>query len=255
MRVSAAFLLLFTLTRPLAAGLRYTFVSRTTGLQQSTLRGTARAEGSSARIDIADGDGMIFKDATYLLSRDGGRTLTVVDPASKSWYQLASGALAGNGSLLGALGDAVRITAGKPRVVTRDRGDGGVVSGFPTRRSITSSAFDVALDVLGQKSAMRFDIASESWVTDRFPPELAKLLQLGNVRTGIAAVDKAFDAVAAVKGFPLRQILTIRITQNGKVIESQTTTTIRDVEQKPIAAGEFEVPAGYRRVASPIERP
>jgi hypothetical protein len=254
MRTAAAVLVALAAALPLAGGVRYNFESRTTGLQQSVVRGSARAEGSSARIDIADGDGMIFRDATYLLSRDGGKTLTVVDPSSKTWYVLSSGALTGNGSLLGVLGDAVRIAAGNPRVVTRDRGAGGVISGYPTRRSLTSSAFDVALDVMGQKSAMRFDISSESWATDRLPPELAKLLRLGNVRTGIAAVDRAFDAVANVKGFPLRQIVTIRITQNGRVLESTTTTTIRDVEQKAIGANEFVVPAGYTRVASPLER-
>ena len=89
---------------PALAGTTYRFDSRSTGLQTTTIAGTVSIDGANTRIDLREGDAMIFKSGSMIFSRDHGRVLTVFDPSTESFYelrpeQLASMSLAllGNG--------------------------------------------------------------------------------------------------------------------------------------------------------------
>src|SRR5512140_1537462 len=80
------------------AGLSYNFESLTKGLRQSSVTGSTLAEGNNFRMNIVKGDGFTFADHSFVISHDGGKTLMVGDPKSKTYYQLdlndASGGVA-----------------------------------------------------------------------------------------------------------------------------------------------------------------
>src|SRR5438874_306055 len=67
------------------AGVTYDFRSETTGMQESTVDGNVAVEGPNLRMTVARGDGMMFKNGSTMISRDGGKTLAVYDPAAKTY--------------------------------------------------------------------------------------------------------------------------------------------------------------------------
>jgi hypothetical protein len=249
-------LLLIPVSSPAFAGLTYHVESATSGLRESRMVGDAAVEGTSFRMDVSRGDGLTFKDGAVILSRDGGKTLLVLDPAAKTYYQLELAQLLGGaGGLIKQLGDLVKISIQNPRSVTRDTGNGGAIEGYPTKRSVTDSSYDVVMDAMGQKMSMSFVMSTESWLTDKIGSEAASFLQLSGTRTGIDAVDKLIAAHAgSTKGFPLKQITTIHVKQNGRDQATTTTTSISGIVKKPIAVSLFATPAGYSKTDSPFDR-
>ena len=71
-----------------SAGLTYKVQSTTTGVRSMTLAGTVNVDGPRMRFDVASGDGTLFKDNSLVLSSDGGKTMSIFDPAQ---FTLPSG--------------------------------------------------------------------------------------------------------------------------------------------------------------------
>jgi len=247
---------LLAVATPALAGLSYHIDSTTSGVRESHLTGDASVEGNSFRMDVSRGDGLTFKDGAVILSRDGGKTLLVLDPSTKSYYQLdLAQLLGGAGGLMKQLGDLVKISIQNPKSTAREAGSGGTIEGYPTRRAITDSSYDVVMDAMGQKMTMSFAMNTESWSTDKIGSEAASFLQMSGTRTGIDAVDKLIAAHAGtVKGFPLKQVTTIHVKQNGRDQATTTTTLISAIVRKPIAATAFATPAGYTKTDNPVDR-
>src|SRR5262249_24012741 len=113
---------------PAFAGLTYNAQSETTGLRNPTIKGTVSVDGTHLRMDVAQGDNVVFKDNAIVLSSDGGKTMSVLDPSTKTYYDLQLQDLVGSAtSMLPKMGDMVKVTFDNPRVNVRDAGDGGKV--------------------------------------------------------------------------------------------------------------------------------
>lgn len=244
-----------TLSLPAVAGTTYEFASRTTGLQATKLSGKVTIEGTEARIDLRDGDGMIFKSGSIILSRDHGQSLAVFDPSTKSYYDLSLQQLAslGTASLGGGL---IQVHFENPRATTRDLGDGGRIEGFPTRRTSLDASVNVLLDAMGQKMTSRMRMQTESWTTDRLSGELINVFQSGAMRSGIPALDSLIESqTASMKGrFPLRQTTTLHFLQNGRDLVTTTATSVTHIRTATLNPSVFASPAGYTKVPSPVDR-
>ena len=237
------------LAAPAGAGIRYRFDSVTTGAQNSRLTGVAESEGKSFRMTVEHGDGLLFRDGTIVLSKDGGATVTVVNPGLESYTTLNLDQLLGGATTLFKQIATLR----DPKVDVRDAGDGGIVAGLKTTKTIANSSADIDLDVMGKKSAMRITVSSTTWATTEIPADAGAFLQRRTSQTGIDQLDKIIAAhTTGAKGFPLRQVTTVHIIQGSRDQATTTTTTVSGIERKPIAAKEFEVPAGYRKIENPI---
>ena len=237
------------------AGIVYRFESTSSGTRAATIAGRTEAEGTSLRVELTTGDGTLFKDGSVVLSSDGGRTLHVVDPETKTYYDLQIDQLLGSGaSMLKQFGDAVKISVGNPKVTTRDAGDGGKIEGFSTHRSVVDSSYDVNVEAMGMKMVIHIDSTTESWSTKEIPAEYMNFLQARGLRTGIEDVDKIMAAQAGTSsGFPLKQTTTVHIDQNGSAMTTTSTVTVTGIEKKAIAAAEFALPKGLTKVDNPLE--
>ena len=255
MKALTALALTLFASLPATAGLTYRFESTTSGLASTKLAGTVVAEGRGMRMDLTSGDGTMFKSGAVALTRDGGATITVLDPAAKTYYTIALADLAGGGALLESLRQAIDFRLENQKANVRDAGDGGKLEGFPTRRAIVDVAYDIVIDAMGQKMRMQMVSTTETWSTTAIPAEYTNFFQQRAFKTGIEALDKVVAAQAgAVKGFPLKQVATVRVRQNGQEIVTTTTTTVSGVQRKAVAATAFAMPAGYKKVASPLEQ-
>lgn len=243
----------FALAHSSFAGLAYKFESVTTGIHESTIAGSAIAEGSNFRMDVRRGDGFTFQDGAFVISRDGGKTLLVADPASKSYYQLAlSDATGSAASMFKQLG-LFNFKVTDPKVTTRDLGKGEMIDGYPTHKTRVDSSYTMSINAMGMPMNIAVQMSTQSWVTDAIPAELTNFLQKQSLTTGVEQLDKLIAAQSA-KGFPLKQITLLKMVQNGRPIDSTTTTTISDIAKKQVAETAFAIPAGYKKTDSPIEK-
>ncbi len=234
-RLFAALLLL--LATNALAGVSYRF-------DGTSSRGRVIADGKNIRIEFDRGDNLLFRDSSVAVSTDGGKTLTLLDPATKTFTTLTLDEVLRNATA----GLNVRFT--NPKVTARLLGDGGTLEGYPTRKSSLDAAYDIVVEVMGQQLATHVSMHTESWRTDRLPEELTSFVQLKSFHTGIDAVDKLIDATSSpqLKGFPLKEVTTMR-TKSGDGREATVTSSIEvhDVRRVATTPAQFAVPAGYKR--------
>jgi hypothetical protein len=238
--------LILIATLPAAAGLTYDFSTVTSGAAASTQTAHAAVQGSDVRLEFEKGDGMVFKDGAIALSHDAGSTLYVLDPGAKTYYLIDLDAV-GGGGMLGML------QLSNEKVNVRDAGDGGVIQGFPTRRTIVTAGADVAV---GTTVSMHLDVTMETWSTDKLPADAASFLSRKGASTGLPILDKLIAAQSkASKGFPLKQTTTVHILQGGRETVGMTAnTTVTNVRNAAIAKARFALPAGFRKTESPFDK-
>lgn len=247
---------LFAMSVAAVAGVTYDFTSETTGLANQTLAGKVKAEGTRIRVDIDRGDGVLFENGSFIVSSDGGKTLTVANPDAKTFYQIDLGQLlGGSDTLLKSLGANIKLNIRNPKVSVTDGGGGGTLEGFATKKSTLMSAYEIAVEGLGMPMVITMNLSTEVWWTDRISSSFTNFLQLRGLRTGVDAVDKMIEAQAgAIEGFPLKQVTTTRVSFGGKDMTTTSTSLVTNVKETAVAQETFVVPAGFTKTDSPIDR-
>ena len=237
------------------AGLTFKVEAVSSGMREGTMSGVAEVEGKNSRFNVTQGDGMIFADSSFIISSNGGRSMSVFDPSSKTYFDISLDQLTGGVSgLMSQVGAKIAIT--NPKVSVRDLGAGEKLQGYATQHKGIDISYDLGIDMMGQKMTMSMATSTEAWLTDQIPMDAASFLQTGELHTGIDDVDKLIAGQAkALSGFPLKQITTIHMNQNGGMnMDIKTTTTVSDIQKKSVPASEFVVPTGYSKTDSPIEK-
>jgi uncharacterized protein DUF4412 len=237
-------------------GLTYKVQSSTNGLRNVTIAGTVAVDGSRMRMDVTSGDNLLFKDNSVVLSNDGGKTMTVLDPTNRSYYELQLDQVVGStGSMLKNLGGMVKLSFDNPKVSVRNEGNGGAIEGYRTQKSVLDTSYDMNIDAMGQKMTSHLTMTTESWMTDELSSEFSSFLQTRGFRTGVENLDKLIDAQReALKGFPLKQVSTVHLQREGNDVTMTTTATVTNIEKKTLDAAQFAVPAGYTKVDDPITK-
>jgi len=238
------------------AGYRYKVESVTTGMQESKTTGVAEVEGKNLRFDVEHGDGMVFTDSSFVVSSNGGRTLTVADPSSKTYFDISLDQLTGGiATMMQSMGSTMKMTVLNPKVNVRDLGAGDKIEGYATQRKAIDASYDMNIEMMGQKIKMSLSMSTESWMTDQIPLDFASFLQTGELHTGVPEIDKLLAAQSkSLTGFPLKQVTNIHINQMGQQIDIKTTTSVSAIEKKTIAASEFVLPSGFTKTDSPIDK-
>jgi hypothetical protein len=236
------------------AGLTYKVQSATTGFRSVTMVGTVVVDGPRMRMNISNGDKLLFKDNSIVFSTDGGKTMTVIDPSTKSYYEVQLDQLvSGAGSLLKG-NPMIKISFENPKVSVRDGGNGGTIEGYPTHKSTLDASYDIVIDAMGTQMTSHMQMTTESWTTDQLPLEFSSFLQAKNMRTGVEALDTLIEAQSALKGFPLKQVSSVQTSQNGRDMTMTTTATVTNIAKKDIAAAQFTVPDGYTKIDDPLSK-
>lgn len=236
------------------AGLAYDFKSVSSGLSKQTLAGSVRAEGPDMRVDFTTGDGLLFPSGSYVISTSGRKILSVVDPSSRTFYEMDTDRILGGAdAMLRQFGGKLEVS--NPKVRVTNGGDAGKMAGLPAQKSRVESSFDMAFQALGQSMKMKMLNTTDVWWTRSVGAEFTSFLQKGGLKTGIEAVDKLLAAQTSnVNGFPLKQVTTTKIVMNGNAMSTTTTAEVTNVRPMKIAPAVFAVPAGFVMVASPLEK-
>lgn len=245
-------LVVLAMALPAIAGISYRFTTTTEGTRESKVSGIVKNDGPRGRVEITSGDELLFKSGTVILS-GGGSTITVFDPAKKTYYDLDLARYLRQTA--GGQSPYVSVEIRNPRVSVRELGSGGTIEGYPARRARLVSSFEVIPKYAGQlQMEIGMNLDSEIWLTDRLPADAANVLTSSRLRTGVEAIDKIIDSSASLRGFPLKQVTTTKATiGNMSSSGGKSTTVVSDIRQVNVGPAEFVVPAGYRKTDDPLE--
>jgi hypothetical protein len=238
------------------AGVTYDFRMHTTGTQEMTISGSVLSDGQRLRMEVDRGDGRVFRDGAIVLSRDGGKSLLVFHPPSKTYFEMQMDDMT-KVAASALKSPLLEVTFDAPKASLHDHGDGGAIEGLPTRKMSMDATINIKIDGgIGQPLTSSLIMHSDNWSTDKIDPAARNLFVMSNPRTGIEALDKVMDAQAAafIGRFPLKQVTSVRFKSSaGPEQVSTTTATVTKVRQRAIDAKVFEDPKGYRKVENPIE--
>jgi hypothetical protein len=248
-------LLVAVFAAPLLAGVTYDFSNVTSGKGGSEMSGKAAIEGASSRMDFVRGDRVLIPDGSVVISNDGGKTLIVINPKKKSYYKLElEGMMKGAAGAMQGMGGVMQMKISNESVDVRENGAGGDIEGFPTSKYTVTTTYDMSMKIMGMKNDQNIRMVSEIWATEKLPVDYMTFVQQKGLKTGMADLDRLIaKQSAAMKGFPLKQIMTTTSTAaNGKAQTTVMTLTVTNIAKATIGADQFEIPAGYKQEAGPL---
>jgi hypothetical protein len=208
--------------------------------------------GDSARVEIKDSANPLLKPGAYLITKDGGQTVFLVDPEEKTYAEWDLRALLGGaGAVLNGMGPVLKVEFSEPKVEKLLEEAGPALVGLPTRHYRYRTSYTMKMKVLGMGNESSVVSEEDIWATDRLQDAaLSVWLRADPPKTGNEQLDKLIaSSRGKVTGFPLKMV-TVSTSTNKKNNQTTTRTTmeVTELDTKANAPGSsFEIPAGYEK--------
>ncbi|MEK6373842.1 MAG: hypothetical protein AABO58_14230 [Acidobacteriota bacterium] len=260
MRTSVMGVILLMAVQTASAAILYEFRQTTSseleGTPATDCSGRAVIEGEKSRVEFVNCNA--YPAGSFVLTTNGSRVLTFVDPAKKSFADVNAGAVAT------ALG-STKIVISNRKTSTVEMPDHPVIAGMPTKHIRLSMEYDITVTFGNLPLTQSVQTIIDRWTTMAFGDIAEIFLSGGALRTGNADIDDLFAFEnARGKGFPLKETMrTTTINNRAHAVKSQLAvsrmvTVTRDLEVSSVkqvaqvAANTFDVPAGFHR-ADPLK--
>jgi hypothetical protein len=260
MRKSVLGVILLMAVQTASAAIRYEFRQTTSseleGAHATDCSGRAVIDGEKSRVEFTNCNA--YPSGSFVLTTNGSRVLTFVDPVKKAYADVNAGAVA---SALGS----TKIVISNKKVNTVEMPDHPVIAGMPTNHIRLTIAYDITVTFGNLPLTQSVQTVIDRWTTMAFGDVAEIFLSGGALRTGNADIDELFAFEnASGKGFPLKEIMRTTTINNraqavkSKLNVSRMVTVTRELEVTSVqqvaqvAANIFEVPAGFHR-ADPIK--
>jgi hypothetical protein len=234
---------------PLFAGVVYS--AKTTGegakgaeMQSSTVRGWV-SEGN-ARVLFESSENPMTESGSYLVTRDGGQTIYLVNPDDKTYakwdleamMQLATGAM-----------KMVNLKITDPKVEKLGEGPGEPILGVPTTHYKFRTTYGMQMKFFGMSQSNTIVQDEEIWSgPSLLDAGFGIWLRKSPPKTG----DKDFDALMKsemqkMSGFPLKRLtVTTTTDKKGKQETTRTLMEVTEMKVQPVPDSTFEIPSDYR---------
>lgn len=239
---------------PAFAGIHYKSVTKTEDGQTkgSSMQVEGWVSGDKARVEFKESANPAAKQGAWLLTKDGGKTVYLVDPEEKTYAEWNLQAMLGLvGSVMQGMGPLLKIEFSDPKVEKLLEEDGGTVAGLPTRHYRYRTSYLMKMRVLGMANEANVVTEQDIWATDRLQDVgLGVWLRSDPPRTGNEQFDKLIAAEAGkTQGFPLKTV-TVSTTTQKKGNKQTVTRSTMEVTQLDananVPGSSFEIPAGYK---------
>ena len=237
------------------AGVSYEFVQSTQSnieqIPSTTLTGRAIIDGPRSRIDF--GSGNVYAPGAYVISTDASRTLLYVDPVSKTYSEVNA---AGIAATYGAAD--IKIADFKTNTTLLD--DHPTIAGIPTNHYHLTISYAMTLQYGTMPLTQKISEEIDKWTTPRFGDVADAFFANGSVKTGNPKLDELIDTeTRSIKGFPLRQTVTVRTTspiavtgelksKMNEVRTQQRELLITKIQEQQADASVFHVPSTFRKL-------
>ena len=255
-----AFFALVALILAVPAQAGWTYEARTTTDsdqgQDSTMVVKGWVEGEAGRVEFEQVSGpqaqMFGDDEGYLITKDGGATIYLVDPEERTYTEFDLSALFSSlGQMMEAMGGMVDIDFSDAEVELLSKESGPGMLGHDTTHYRWRSAYVFEISVMGFQQRNEVDTITDTWVTDDLADAgYQAWLRKSPPTTGDEDLDAMIRAEAAkMAGFPLKTVsVTKTKDKKGRESTSTTTTEVTTLEETNVPADRFEIPSGYERV-------
>jgi len=272
--VAAAIPFVFAAAKPVADGMSYEFVmkstSRASGNKEAvTMRGRGTYAGDDAKLEIleaassAGGSEAFGGKGSYFIVKDGGKEMLLVNPKEKQYMKWdIANMFAGMSKVLNAVGGLVKMQISDVTIDAQDLGAGEKVQGYPTRHIRMVQKYTVSASMFGKKSVTR----SESTTDYYFAPSLRIANPFVSNSQQMAMMSQ-FDmfknsdyqsqlAAAQAKlpknGIPLKTVTnTVSTDEKGKQETSVSTMEMVNFKPVNVSKSDFAVPADYTMIEMP----
>jgi hypothetical protein len=248
---------------PSFAGIHYKAVSKLEGGARRNNPGDTAVEGwvsgSKARIEFKESGNPMTKAGMYMITKDGGKTLYLVNPEDKTYVLWDVNAMLGAlDGVMNGIGPMLKFEFSDPKVEKVSEEEGGSLLGLPTRHYKFRTSYTLKMKILGMGRSSDTVTDQEIWATTKLTdPGLGVWLRHDPPRTGNENFDQLIGAETEkrkVSGFPLKLVSTTTSTQKGKENVTHQSMEVTSLETKSIADSQFEIPAGYKETQmAPME--
>lgn len=242
------------------AGIYYEVVTETAFERGSAMDGTrmaARAwvEDGNTRLVFADAGNGAASEGTWLVTRDGGRSMTLVNPRQKTYSELDLAGLSDRvGDMFKSLEGQADIDFGQPQMKKISEGPGPELLGYETTHAVYETTYEIRIDMQGSSQSIETRIRREQWTTDEIEAPPGGLWPgAGTMTTGVQGLDAIIgqESALASQGFPLKSVVVTTTTVKGTTSTTRSTTRVTGLEERDIDDAVFDIPSGF----SPDETP
>ena len=234
------------------AGVYYEAVTTTEGKGGGMGDVTVHAwvDGEMAKVEFAESGNPMMGPGSYLLTRNGGKTIYLVNPSDKTYAEWDMEAM------MNMAGGAMKMAKGMmnmkfsdPEVEKVGEEPGGAMLGMPTTHYTYRTTYSMEMKFMGMHQKNTTVQDQEIWSTTAIDmPAMGLWLKGNGPKTGDEQLDALVQAeMDKVKGFPLRQV-TVTTTTDQKKGKSQTSTTTMEVtkfEKTSVPEATFVIPPSY----------
>ena len=250
---------------PAFAGIHYKSIAKTEAEGGRARASSTQAEGwvaaDKAKVAFLEStDNPIAQQGTFIITKDGGKTLYLVNPKDKTYAQWSlQGMLGAVGSVMNGMGPLLKIqfTDLKSEKVAEE--DGGTILGVPTRHYKFRTTYVASVKVLGMGNTSNVVSEQDVWATTKLSDVgLSVWLRAEPPRTGNSEFDKLIAAQTGhFQGYPLKMVTvtTNTDTKRNRTTTSRTTMEVTQLDTNAAVPGStFEIPAGYKETQiAPVE--
>ena len=243
---------------PCSAGIHYKATTKTwsegaNARNNSEIQAEGWVAGEKAKVAFVESSGSpIAQRGTYIITKDGGKTLYLVNPQEKTYAAWdLQGMLGVVGAVMNGMGPLLKIQFSDPKTEKLSEDDGGLVAGVPTRHYKYRTSYTMTVKVLGMGNTANVVSEQEIWATTKAADTgLGVWLRAEPTRTGNKEFDKLLTSSAAkFEGFPLKVVTVSTSTQqkgNKQTVTHSTMEVTQFDASASVPASAFEIPAGYK---------
>jgi hypothetical protein len=247
---------LFVAAAPAFAGIHYKSTTKPEGPRgrDSEVQAEGWVAGEKARVEFKESTNPspATQKGTYLLTKDGGKTIYLVNPQEKTYGVMDLSALLGAvGTVMNGMGPLLKIQFSEPKVEKMLDEDGGKVAGLAAHHTKYRTSYTTTVKVLGMGRSSNVVTEQDFWTTTKVAdPGMGVWLRAEPPRTGNADFDRLITAEKyKLQGYPLKMVTVTTNTdaKNGKVTTTHSSMEVTELETgASVPAGSFEIPAGYK---------
>jgi hypothetical protein len=227
------------------AGWEYSATTRMEGSpnsQQMNQSIKGLVDGDKARFDFTSSGNPMMGAGTYLLTKDAGKTVTLVNPKEKTYAAWDMSAM------LGMAGAVAKMQAVNPKVEKLLEERGEKLLGYATTHYRFRTSYTMTMTVMGFSSSSEVAREQDIWSAPALKDAAFGFRGLqGGMRAGDEGLEKLIEGeMKKVQGFPLKTIST-QTTKDprGKTTTSKVAMEVTSLKEASPAKDQFEVPSGY----------
>ena len=251
-KLSVLCVLLMLAAVPTFAGVYYTAKTTAEGgrgaaMQDITVQ--AWVAGGNAKVEFEQSGNPMMGKGMYMVTKDGGQTLYMVNPEEKTYYKWDMDSLMG---MAGGMMKMMKLTYTDAKVEKISEEPDGLVAGVPTVHYKFRTSYTMSMSMMMMHKTTRVVKLEDIWAAPKLVEAgLGIWLRKTPPKTNNEQLDALLKAeMGKVVGFPLKTVTVETSTdEKGKSETTTTTMEVTELRTQVVPDSTFAIPAGYKETS------